>query len=176
MSYIDKTLDPGEKVLLKARMHSALWMLPIAQTLLMVVVILLAGGGTILVGSTKFAGFGLIPLAIVVVAAGNALIWIIVIPNHVAAYLGMEFVVTNKRIVRKYGLIRAELKELPLRKVESLTASQKGLWGRLFGYGEIDVHGIGGTNFGITHAADPMDFRRKALAIMEMEEDFAKAA
>ena len=167
MSYIDKTLGPGEKVLLKARLHPALWMLPIAQTVLMAVVILIAGGGTILMGSTEYAGFGLIPLAIVVVAAGNALVWILVIPNHIAAYLGMEFVVTNKRIVRKYGLIRAELRELPLSKVESLTAGQKGIWGRLLGYGEIDVHGISGTRFGITHAADPLGFRRKALEILE---------
>lgn len=174
MSYIDKTTGPGEQVLLRARLHPALWMLPIDQTLLMAIVILLAGGGTILIGGTEYAEFGLIPLAIIVVAAGNALIWILLIPNHIAAYLGMDFVVTNKRIVRRYGLMRAELMELPLNKVESLTAGRKGIWGRLLGYGEINVHGMGGTRFGITHAADPLGFRRKALEILE--EGSAEAA
>lgn len=170
MGYVEKHLAPGEEVLLAAKMHQALWMLPFGQVLAMAVVIAASVFTILYFGSTGddlLAGAALIPLAIAVVAAGNALVWIAVIPNHLGAYLGMQFVVTNKRIVRKYGFFGAEILELPLDKVETLTASQKSIWGRIFGYGQVQVHGMGGTSFGATHVANPVAFRNQAAAILE---------
>jgi len=170
MGYVQKHLAPGEEVLLEAKMHQALWMLPFGQVLVMAVVVAACFGGMLYLGSTgkdELAAAGLIPIAIGVVAALNALVWIAVIPNHLGAYLGMQFVVTNKRIIRKYGFFGAEIQELPLDKVETLTASQKSIWGRIFGYGQVQVHGMGGTSFGATHVANPVGFRNQAAAILE---------
>jgi uncharacterized membrane protein YdbT with pleckstrin-like domain len=167
MGYLEKNLFSGEEVLLEAKLHPALWLLPIAQTVLMLIVIAIAFGGALGLGSTDAAALGIVGLAVAVVAAGNGLVWVLLIPNHIMAYLGLKMVVTNQRIIRKYGLFRTGLQELPLDKIETLTASQKGFWGKIFGYGDIDVQGIGGTHFGITHVSRPMDFRRKAMAILE---------
>jgi len=167
MGYLKKILSPGEEILLTVKLHPALWLLPIAQVGLMLVVIAVALGGAVGLGAIDKAAFGLIGLAVAVVAAGNGLVWLLLIPNHIAAYLGLEMVITNQRIIRKYGLLRTGLQELRLGRVKALTASQKGLWGKLFGYGEINVTGLGGSGFGITHVSHPMEFRHKALAILE---------
>lgn len=167
MGYVRKMLSPGEEVLLEVRLHPALWLLPIAQTVLMTIIVIIALGGAVGLGAIDKAAFGIVGLVVAVVAAGNGLVWILLIPNHIAAYLGLEMVVTNQRIIRKYGLLRTGLQELPLSRVESLTASQKGLWGKLLGYGEIEVGGVSGARFGITHVSRPMEFRHKAHAILE---------
>lgn len=167
MGLIQKSLSPGEEILLEAQLHSALWLLPIAQFVLMGFVVAVALGGAFFAGESEAtAAFGIVGLVAAVLAGGNGLIWLFLVPNHIGAYLGSEFVVTNQRVVRKYGLIRAGLQELPLDKVESLTVSQKGIWGRMLGYGEIRVNGMGGSSFEFTHVTQPMKFRREALDIL----------
>jgi uncharacterized membrane protein YdbT with pleckstrin-like domain len=69
-----------------------------------------------------------------------------------------EFVVTNRRVIIKQGLVQRRTLELNLQKVESIGVSQ-GFWGRVFGFGSLEVIGTGGTKE-IFHAiADPLAFR-----------------
>jgi hypothetical protein len=100
MGYINKIFSPGEKKLLKVKLHPALWMLPIAQNILMITVIVLAVGGAFAFGNTDTPALGMIGLAVALVAAVNSLIWIFLIPNHLMAYLGLEMAITNQRIIR----------------------------------------------------------------------------
>ena len=71
-----------------------------------------------------------------------------------------EFVITNKRLVIKTGFISRKTVELNLNKVESIQVEQS-VWGRMFGFGTIIVHGTGETTEVFTRIDDPLEFRRK---------------
>ena len=71
-----------------------------------------------------------------------------------------EFVITNKRVIIKVGLIARRTLEMNISKIESINVNQ-GIFGRLFGYGTIVVIGTGGTREGFNGIADPLAFRKK---------------
>jgi len=71
-----------------------------------------------------------------------------------------EFVITNKRVVIKTGLISRKTLELNLSKIESVGVDQS-IMGRLLGYGSINLVGTGGTNESFHIIDDPMEFRKK---------------
>ena len=70
-----------------------------------------------------------------------------------------EFAVTNRRVMIKVGLVRRRTLELNLSKVESIEVEQT-FWGRLFGYGEIEVIGTGGTRERFAQISAPLEFRK----------------
>ncbi|OZI08143.1 hypothetical protein BWI93_10815 [Siphonobacter sp. BAB-5385] len=71
-----------------------------------------------------------------------------------------EFVITNKRLVIKTGFISRDTIELNLNKVESIQVEQS-VWGRMFGFGTVSIHGTGETSQVFTRISDPLEFRRK---------------
>lgn len=71
-----------------------------------------------------------------------------------------EFVITNKRVVIKTGLISRKTLELNLSKIESVGVDQS-MMGRLLGYGSINLVGTGGTNESFHIIGNPMEFRKK---------------
>ena len=73
-----------------------------------------------------------------------------------------EFAVTNRRVIIKIGIVQRRTLELNLSKVESIEVEQT-VWGRLFGYGDIEVIGTGGTREQFSKIGDPLGFR-KAVA------------
>ena len=70
-----------------------------------------------------------------------------------------EFVITNKRVVIKQGLISRKTFEMNLSKIESVNVDQS-LFGRLFGYGSITIIGTGGTRETFNNISKPIEFRR----------------
>ncbi len=70
-----------------------------------------------------------------------------------------EFVVTNKRIVVKTGIISRYTFEMNLNKVETVNVDQS-IFGRIFGYGTIIIIGTGGTRETFATIAKPLEFRR----------------
>jgi uncharacterized membrane protein YdbT with pleckstrin-like domain len=69
-----------------------------------------------------------------------------------------EFAVTNRRVVVKIGLIQRQTLELNLQKIESVGVAQ-GVWGRLFGFGSLEIVGTGGTKEIFHDIAQPLAFR-----------------
>lgn len=74
--------------------------------------------------------------------------------------LTSEFVITNKRIVIKVGLISRRTLELNLSKVESVNVDQS-ILGRILDYGTIIVIGTGGTRESFADLAAPLEFRKQ---------------
>jgi uncharacterized membrane protein YdbT with pleckstrin-like domain len=70
-----------------------------------------------------------------------------------------EFVITNKRIIIKIGLISRRTIELNISKVESVNVDQ-GVLGRILGYGTISIVGTGGSRSTFTKIANPLAFRK----------------
>src|SRR5262245_14482842 len=73
--------------------------------------------------------------------------------------LTTEIVVTNRRFIYKTGWVARRAHDIHLGKVESSTLDQS-LWGRLFGYGTLTVHGTGVGTIDLPNIDDPDQLRR----------------
>jgi uncharacterized membrane protein YdbT with pleckstrin-like domain len=71
-----------------------------------------------------------------------------------------EFVVTNKRVIAKSGIVHKRTAEIFLNKIETVGVDQP-IAGRMLGYGTITVNGTGGTSEQFHNIADPFEFRRQ---------------
>lgn len=88
--------------------------------------------------------------------------WRSLLTLSIAAWIlrsSSEFAVTNRRVMIKIGLIQRRTLELNLSKVESIEVEQT-FWGRLLGFGEIEVIGTGGTRERFGQIAAPLEFRK----------------
>jgi uncharacterized membrane protein YdbT with pleckstrin-like domain len=72
-----------------------------------------------------------------------------------------EFVVTNKRVIMKKGIISTTTLEVLFSKAESISTYQS-IGGKLFGYGNIAVIGSGGTKNVFYLIEKPFEFRKAA--------------
>ncbi len=122
MGYVDKSLTPGERIILQARLSWAAFVNPVVFMALVV-----------------FAGFGL-HLGEPICLIPFLLLGIAYFVLDAVAISTTEFAVTDKRIIAKTGLLRRGSLELTLEKVESIVVNQS-LTGRIFIYGTIVVLG-----------------------------------
>lgn len=74
--------------------------------------------------------------------------------------LTSEFVITNKRVIMKTGFISRETFEMNLQKIESVNVDQS-FFGRLLGFGTVNIIGTGGTKGSFPDISKPLLFRRK---------------
>ena len=77
-----------------------------------------------------------------------------------------EYVVTNRRVILKTGIISRDTFEMRLEKIESISFSQ-GILERLLNYGDITVTGTGDTSQEFKNLSDPLKF--KLVTEQEME-------
>lgn len=70
----------------------------------------------------------------------------------------IELAATNKRVIAKTGLIRRDVLEVRLDKIESVVVNQSML-GRMLNYGNVMVCGTGGVKNVIPYISNPLDFR-----------------
>ena len=71
-----------------------------------------------------------------------------------------EFVITNKRVIIKTGLISRRTLEMNLSKIESVNIDQ-GVLGRILGFGTIRIIGTGGTKEAFPNIRQPLVFRKR---------------
>jgi uncharacterized membrane protein YdbT with pleckstrin-like domain len=71
-----------------------------------------------------------------------------------------EFVVTNKRVIIKTGLLSRKTFEMNLNKIESVNVDQS-LAGRWMGYGTLTIIGTGGTRESFPDIANAVVFRKR---------------
>jgi uncharacterized membrane protein YdbT with pleckstrin-like domain len=70
-----------------------------------------------------------------------------------------DLVVTDRRVIAKWGLFSIRTIEQRIAKIESIRIEQD-LMGRLFNYGTIVIHGTGGASTPIPDVGDPLSFKR----------------
>ena len=81
-------------------------------------------------------------------------------------YISTELVVTNKKIIAKFGFISRQTIELLLPKVESVQIRQSVI-GRLFNFGSVIVAGAGNPQAPVPGVANPIEFRKRFMAVQE---------
>lgn len=146
MSYIEKNLIPGEKLVFRTGLHWQVLVWPMSLT-----IVLVACAIACLLQKEQaffFAGiFLLVVAAICVVAA-------MVKRNAV------EIAVTDRRVMIKTGMANRRSLEIMLPKVESI-GIEESMMGRALGYGTVVIRGTGGTPEPFQKIAHPAELRMK---------------
>lgn len=149
-TYIDHILTPGETIHDTARITGWIWFGPIVACL-----VILGGLGLALltpsIGRQPALAAGAGVLAAGLVCAILVGPWI--------KQSTTDMVVTDRRVIAKFGLISRRAIEMRISKIESIQVEQT-LLGRLLNYGTVMVHGTGGAFEPLSIVADPLAFKR----------------
>ncbi len=151
MSYAEQNLISGEAITFHGRLHAIV----LIKAVLLSFVIDICAVGVILAGSSQRDA-----TAYFVAAFALLLISGMVLGAAVIARKAAEFVVTNKRVIVKLGIVHKRTSEIFLNKVETVGVDQT-IWGRMLGFGTIAVRGTGGTTEEFHKIANPFEFRRQ---------------
>ena len=130
MSYAEKNLAPGESIVYRARYHWIYYRTALALLLVSAVFGLwwrLAGNSLGSPGSAAVFR----NLALLFLGAAAVVFVVRRIRNSAD-----EFVVTNRRVMRKVGIFAREAEHAPIEKIQDVTLDQ-GVTARLLGYGTV---------------------------------------
>src|ERR1700737_122503 len=132
MGYAEKNLVPGEAIVLRARYH---WIIYRAALLLIFFSVLLGAGSLYASRTSPGSGVahpvGILALAFLVLGGLGLLFrWLRAEAD--------EFVVTNRRVIRKVGIFAREIEQAPLEKIQDITVDQ-GMMGRMLGWGTVTI-------------------------------------
>jgi uncharacterized membrane protein YdbT with pleckstrin-like domain len=141
MSYIQKTLGPGENLMYEASIHWVVYVVPL---------LICAAGAAMFPMSMLVGGL--------VLACGFVYLAQVALTN-----MSTELGVTNRRVVAKWGLVWVKTIEQRLATIDSIQVEQSVL-GRLFNYGSIAVSGSGVSMTPIRGISDPLSFQRAVNA------------
>lgn len=144
MSYIEANLQPGEEIQYKAKLHIILFLRPF--------LLLLLGWWLYGVESGIIYYIGILLLFVGTVS----------LIERTMIKIGSIYVVTNKRVILKTGILSRNAVDLVLSKCEGLHIKQS-IAGRIFNYGTITVT-TGGVTSSYAYIVDPLAFRREINA------------
>jgi uncharacterized membrane protein YdbT with pleckstrin-like domain len=155
MGYVEKYLLSGETVAYRTRPHWIVSAKPLAGVLLLLAAAL---AGLALVGAKLrpdettrvYTYIGLVGLLLALIAYVVPLI----------KRRSVECIVTNQRIIIKTGILRHKTTEMFLNRVESVSVDQS-VWGRMLNYGNLTLHGAGGTPEPFNRIAKAREFQRE---------------
>jgi uncharacterized membrane protein YdbT with pleckstrin-like domain len=162
MSYVERSLVPGETLLYQTRHHWMVLIGPLMMTLmflalaagLLVEAIEAKNGKGMVAGASTEAVHGMDFVAIALVAAAIG-----AIGYGVAKRNATEMAVTDRRVLIKTGMGSRRTLDLMLSRVESIGVEET-FFGRMLGYGSVVVRGTGGTPESFVMIAHPQVFRR----------------
>ncbi len=147
MGFVDESLIPGETIVYSAHVHWKVFALPVFFAVAALALIV----SSILIPINAWLA---IPGYILLAPAG------IIGVERWIRFSASEFVVTDRRVLIKVGVVRRHSVELLLEKVEGIGITQS-IPGRLLNFGSIEVTGTGGTRETFHEISAPMEFRRQ---------------
>ena len=132
MAYYTKVLQPDETVKVIGRLHWSIYLRAIF-------VLLIALG--VLLGSNWLSDPDLQRYALI---AGGVVgvLGLLLLLRAWMRRLATEIVVTDRRVILNRGLLRRHTMEMNMTKIEMVDVKQS-VWGRIWGYGKVEIHGTG---------------------------------
>src|SRR6185503_2322599 len=126
MSYIERSLGDGEKIVIRARFH---WLYNLRAWLAVLVplVLLIA----VMIYADEMVRQGLAIFAVALLVTGIVIFFTMMIHKWTT-----EIGITSHRLVKKTGFISLKTAEVALPNIEGVRVNQ-GIWGRIFGYGTL---------------------------------------
>ena len=149
MSYIQKSLGEGERIIAIARFH---WWYSVGAWLALIAPLILLGMVVLYTDDTNRDWLALGALALF--AFGLVVFFRMMIRKWTT-----EIGITSHRFVKKTGLISLRTDEIALPNIEGVKVTQ-GVWGRIWGYGHLRIEGTGVDAVTLPTIADPVGFRR----------------
>ena len=162
MSYIDRSLVEGERVLYRARLH---WVVLFWPALVASVIGLLGAAFLVVVVVPSLRPHGFSPA----VAVAGLLLFLgalALIVSAIVARNATEIAVTSRRVLIKTGIVNRRTLELLLARIESIGVNEPPL-GRMLGFGTVIVRGTGGTPEQFDRIANPLEFRKQVQSQVE---------
>jgi len=149
MSYIEKSLGDGERVVSIARFH---WLYDVKAWLALIlpIAIFIAVMARADDANRQIYMIG----ALVLVVIGVALFLKMMIRKWTT-----EIGITSHRFVKKTGFLSLHTDEVALPNIEGVRVNQN-VWGRIFGYGWLRIEGTGDDSVDLPMIGDPVGFRR----------------
>jgi uncharacterized membrane protein YdbT with pleckstrin-like domain len=150
MRYIERILQPGEKLLYTGTLH---WVVYVPAIVLAVIAIALLT--QVRQGSTGEAWL-----------AGSVVLWLAAGVFFFSAWFRRwttEIDVTDRRVVYKRGFVRRHTVEMNMDKVESVDVDQS-IMGRVLNYGDVTINGTGEGWETLHKIGAPLDLRNRITA------------
>jgi uncharacterized membrane protein YdbT with pleckstrin-like domain len=142
MSYVDRNLLPGERILFRTRKHLIIFFIPFVWTIFSIYAAIYMQQNSIL------AALAWIPWVIAL------LLWSMV----GLQYFFSEFAVTNKRVMMREGLINRHTNEMRVSTISQVNVDQN-LLGQLLSYGTVSINAFGAFD-AYTLIAHPTQFQK----------------
>ncbi|MBQ6432716.1 MAG: PH domain-containing protein [Bacteroidaceae bacterium] len=130
MGFIENNLMQDEQVTYEAQLHPIVFWAPIALFILGIACLLLPLEQTQNQWLSEHAWGVRIGLML--------FFWLVAVVRAIEVHGGKRYVVTNRRLIFKRGIVRRHSHELLLRKCEGVQTEQT-IIGRMLGYGSVSV-------------------------------------
>ncbi|MGJ8530130.1 PH domain-containing protein [Maritalea sp.] len=148
-SYVHSTLMPGEKI--RYQTSLSIWSLIPG----------LIAGAILLLFSVVSIGFlpkEIDPAISLMMSGAFAVFGIIMLLAQVSRFYTTEIAFTDKRFIYKKGLIRRDVIDMVLEKIESVQINIS-VFGRMFNFGDVTIAAAGEDNAIIKSVASPVTLR-----------------
>lgn len=175
--YLKRVMLPDEEIIYQTELH---WIIYFKGFFVVVCGVLAARWGSQIshalfgAATEKMLNAGLERFAVLVIAIGALqLLWTFI------RQISTELVITNYRVIAKFGFVATTTFEVMMSKVEGANIDQSVL-GRILGFGTVMVRGTGGGLSPIDHIANPTRFQSNLLMSLDRSQrddtlDTAKA-
>jgi uncharacterized membrane protein YdbT with pleckstrin-like domain len=132
MAYYSKVLQPDETVKAVGRLHWSIYIRAVV-VLLLALGVLLASNWLPDPTSQRYA----------LMASGVVgVLGLLLLLKAWIHRMATEIVVTDRRVILNRGLLKRHTMEMNMTKIEMVDVKQS-LWGRIWGYGTVEIHGTG---------------------------------
>jgi uncharacterized membrane protein YdbT with pleckstrin-like domain len=161
MNYIDNNLLPDEHIIFRTKKHFIIFLVPFIFMLLAIFfstdnALTVAMNNTFSTITHNIPLLNMIPripaLIFTVAMLFSALQqWIM--------YMTSDYVVTNKRVIMREGLLVRRTSDLRLSTISSVNTDQ-GVLGQMLNFGNISINGFGGQKDDFIQIAAPIAFQK----------------
>lgn len=147
MSYIEKSLMPNEKILVDSELHWVVFAWPLIASFCILY---------FMFHQHIMFAINYVAVALIVYLLGDVLI----------RYLTTSYVLTDFRVIRKKGLLFIRVWDMSCARVESVQLQQS-LLGKILGYGDIIISGVGGDQLVLPTIENPTILREKIFEVID---------